>query len=78
MAQNSSVQTPSLVTMSAQPFANENDPSKERPLMSRRSKLARRFMNAVQWAGAAAAVLGSVTVAVAVRVWPPQAVKAED
>ena len=50
MAQNSSVQTPSLVTMSAQPFANENDPSKERPLMSRRSKLARRFMNAVQWA----------------------------
>lgn len=35
-------------------------------------------MNAVQWAGAAAAVLGSVTVAVAVRVWPPQAVKAED
>lgn len=27
-------------------------------------------MNAVQWAGAAAAVLGSVTVAVAVRVWP--------
>ena len=50
MAQDSSVQTPSLVTMSAQPFANENDPSKERPLMSRRSKLARRFMNAVQWA----------------------------
>ena len=35
-------------------------------------------MNAVQWAGAAAAVLGSVTVAGAVRVWPPQAVKAED
>lgn len=29
-------------------------------------------MNAVQWAGAAAAVLGSVTVAVAVRVWPPK------
>ena len=27
-------------------------------------------MNAVQWAGAAMAVLGSVTVAVAVRVWP--------
>ncbi len=26
-------------------------------------------MNPVQWAGAAAAVLGSVTVAVAVRVW---------
>ena len=53
MAQNSSVQTPSLVTMPAQPFANENDPSKERPLTSRRSKLARRFMNAVQWARAA-------------------------
>jgi hypothetical protein len=37
-------------------------------------------MNAVQWAGAAAAVLGSVTVAVAVRVWPAPAarVKAED
>lgn len=27
-------------------------------------------MNAIQWAGAAAAVLGSVTVAVAVRAWP--------
>ena len=35
-------------------------------------------MNAVQWAGAVAAVLGSVTVAVAVRVWPPQTAKAED
>ena len=30
-------------------------------------------MNAVQWAGALAAVLGSITVAVAVRVWPAQA-----
>jgi len=29
-------------------------------------------MNGVQWAGAIAAVLGSVTVAVAVRVWPSQ------
>lgn len=29
-------------------------------------------MTAVQWAGAAAAVLGSITVAVAVRVWPAQ------
>ena len=29
-------------------------------------------MNAVQWAGAAAAVLGSVAIAVAVRVWPPR------
>ena len=27
-------------------------------------------MNGLQWAGAIAAVLGSVTVAVAVRVWP--------
>lgn len=27
-------------------------------------------MNTVQWAGAVAAILGSVTVAVAVRVWP--------
>lgn len=27
-------------------------------------------MTAVQWAGAVASVLGSVTVAVAVRVWP--------
>jgi hypothetical protein len=35
-------------------------------------------MNPVQWAGAAMAVLGSVTVAVAVRVWPaPQKAKAE-
>ena len=35
-------------------------------------------MNAVQWAGAAMAVLGSVTVAVAVRVWPaPQKAEAE-
>ena len=30
-------------------------------------------MTPVQWAGAAAAVLGSVTVAVAVRVWPSPA-----
>lgn len=37
-------------------------------------------MNAVQWAGAGTAVLGSVAVAVAVRVWPPKAatVRAED
>lgn len=35
-------------------------------------------MNAVQWAGAAAAVLGSVTLAVAVRVWPPETAKVED
>ncbi len=37
-------------------------------------------MNTIQWMGAAVAVLGSVAVAVAVRVWPPKsaAVKAED
>jgi hypothetical protein len=37
-------------------------------------------MNPIQWTGAAAAVLGSVAVAVAVRVWPPKsaAVKARD
>jgi hypothetical protein len=37
-------------------------------------------MNAIQWTGSIAAILGSVTVAVAVRVWPPKTVaaKAED
>ncbi len=36
-------------------------------------------MNGVQWAGAIAAVLGSVTVAVAVRVWPTaQKAKADE
>lgn len=35
-------------------------------------------MNTVQWAGALAAVVGSVTVAVAVRVWPQEPVKAQD
>jgi hypothetical protein len=30
-------------------------------------------MNAVQWAGAVASVLGSITVAVSVRVWPAEA-----
>lgn len=37
-------------------------------------------MNLIQWTGAAAAVLGSVTIAVAVRVWPPKtaAAKVED
>jgi len=34
-------------------------------------------MNAIQWSGALAAVLGSVTVAVAVRVWPPKTATAE-
>ena len=36
-------------------------------------------MSLVQWAGAATAVLGSVTVAVAVRVWPaPAKARQED
>jgi hypothetical protein len=36
-------------------------------------------MSPLQWAGAVIAVLGSVTVAVAVRIWPaPVKVKAED
>ena len=36
-------------------------------------------MSPVQWAGAATAVLGSITVAVAVRVWPSSSsVKVED
>jgi len=30
-------------------------------------------MTPIQWAGAATAVLGSVTVAVAVRIWPVEA-----
>ena len=34
-------------------------------------------MNMIQWAGAAAAVLGSVTIAVAVRVWPAKEVEAD-
>jgi hypothetical protein len=29
-------------------------------------------MNAIQWAGALSAVLGSVTLAVGVRIWPAQ------
>jgi len=33
-------------------------------------------MNSVQWAGAVTAVLGAITVAVSVRVWPEEA-KAE-
>jgi ornithine lipid ester-linked acyl 2-hydroxylase len=49
MAQTSPVRAPSVVTSSAQPFANENSPM-DRTLTSRRSKLARRFMNAVRWA----------------------------
>jgi hypothetical protein len=36
-------------------------------------QLAAHGMNTVQWLGAALAVLGSVTLAVLVRVWPPEA-----
>lgn len=35
-------------------------------------------MNALQWAGAATAVFGSVTAAVAVRVWPAPIREAAD
>lgn len=35
-------------------------------------RMAAEGMSAVQWAGAATAVLGSITVAVAVRVWAPE------
>lgn len=35
-------------------------------------------MTPVQMAGAAAAIVGSVALAVAVRVWPGEAVKAKD
>ena len=51
MAQNSSVRAPSDMTMPVRPFANENNPAEGRaPVESRRNKLARRFMDAVQWA----------------------------
>jgi hypothetical protein len=36
-------------------------------------QLAAHGMNAVQWLGAALAVLGSITLAVMVRVWPAEA-----
>ena len=36
-------------------------------------RFAAQGMNSIQWAGAIAAILGSVTVAVAVRVWPSPA-----
>ena len=35
-------------------------------------RLAADGMNAIQWTGAVVAVLGSITVAVAVRVWDPE------
>lgn len=50
MAQTSPAQAPSIVTMPAQAFANENKPMEHAPATSRQRKLVRRFMNAVQWA----------------------------
>lgn len=51
MAQNSSVSAASLVTMPVRPFANENNPSEVRHApVSRRARLAERFLDAVQWA----------------------------
>lgn len=50
MAQTSPVRAPSAMTDPAQPFANENNLVARAPQASRRHKLARRFMNAVQWA----------------------------
>ncbi len=38
---------------------------------------AAKGMTPLQWAGAAAAVLGSITLAVLVRVWPDQTAAAE-
>lgn len=35
-------------------------------------RMAAEGMSLIQWAGAATAVLGSITVAVAVRVWAPE------
>lgn len=51
MARNGLVRAPSVVTMPAQPFANENDPMQPRPQPgSPQSRLARRFMSVVRWA----------------------------
>jgi beta-hydroxylase len=50
MAQTSPARAPSIVTMPAHPFANENNPEPRTASAPQRSKLARRFMNAVQWA----------------------------
>jgi drug/metabolite transporter (DMT)-like permease len=41
-------------------------------------QLAAHGMNAVQWLGAALAVLGSITLAVMVRVWPQAATVKRD
>jgi ornithine lipid ester-linked acyl 2-hydroxylase len=62
MAQTNPAQPPSIVTMPAQAFANENNPEAGVPLASQRGKLVRRFMDAVQWAerkNRAAAVHGN-------------------
>jgi hypothetical protein len=40
-------------------------------------RFAAEGMNSLQWFGALVAVLGSITVAVAVRVWPNQPVRAK-
>jgi aspartyl/asparaginyl beta-hydroxylase (cupin superfamily) len=50
MAQTSPARAPSIVTMPAKPFANENNPMERAPLTPRQKKLARRFMNVVRWA----------------------------
>jgi hypothetical protein len=40
-------------------------------------RFAAEGMNTLQWAGALVAVLGSITVAVAIRVWPNSAAQAK-
>lgn len=40
-------------------------------------RFAAEGMNSVQWAGALVAILGSITVAVAVRVWPNETAQAK-
>jgi aspartyl/asparaginyl beta-hydroxylase (cupin superfamily) len=50
MAQNSPARAPSIMTTPARPFANENNPIERTPPAPQRSKLAQRFMRAVQWA----------------------------
>jgi beta-hydroxylase len=62
MAHTDPARGSSVVTMPVQTFANENNPVQRPPVPSQRSKLARRFMNAVQWAerrNRAAAVHGN-------------------
>ncbi len=40
-------------------------------------RFAAEGMNSIQWAGALVAILGSITVAVAVRVWPNETAQAK-